>query len=114
VLSFHLPFSCQSLLMEAGTVSAEGVLNVLSVPPALTLPPQGSLLASVLWELSPLLDLLNDTLAPANNARGWQMIAKDSSSTFTTPAQAGGGGVSIQPLAASVRITINFALQPFA
>ena len=42
------------------------------------------------------------------------MIAKDSSSTLSTPAAAGGGLLGVQPLASPISITINFILQPFA
>jgi hypothetical protein len=113
-LAFQLPFACQAVFMEVGAVASDGTLNVLSVPPAVTTPPQGSLLTGVLWEISPLLDLRNDTLKPGDNARGWQMIVKDASATFSTPAAQAGGALTVQPLAASIGVSITFALQPFA
>ena len=114
VLSFQLPLACQSLYIEAAAVGADGAYNTLSVPASLTAGAPGRLLSSVLWQLTPLLDLRNDTLTPSNNARGWQMIAKDSSSTLSAPGGAGGGLLGVQPLAAPISITINFILQPFA
>ena len=97
ILSFRLPFACQSLFFEAAAVGADGAYNSLHVPAELTAAQPGKLLAGVLWELTPLLDLRNDTITPANNAKGWQLIAKDWSSTFSVPAAQAGGCLLYSP-----------------
>ena len=95
-------------------MGADGAYNSLHVPAELTAAQPGKLLAGVLWELTPLLDLRNDTITPANNAKGWQLIAKDWSSTFSVPAAQAGGLLAVQPQPASIAITVNLIIQPFA
>jgi len=114
-LSFTLPFSCQSILAEAGAVDASGVFSVVALEPASG--GAGGLLTSLKWTLSPLMALLNDTLDGARSRRGWKLLSLDAAlgpPQQLLPAAGAGGLLALQPLFSGVRVSVSLSLQPYA
>jgi hypothetical protein len=111
-LSFTLPYSCQSILAEAGAVDADGSFSSLALPPAAGSP--GALLTSLSWSLAPLLSLLKNNLDRSLNRRGWQLLSLGSSLGPLQQLAPASGGLSLQPLPSGVRVSVTLALQPFA
>ena len=123
-LAFTLPYSCQSLLLEAGAVDADGSLVVLSLPPGDTAAPlggsPGALLAGVTWALAPLLAQLNNTMDmdPAASRKGWQLLSQGSTPAppLQLPASNGAaaaGNLTVLPLSAAVAVRVTLELQPY-
>ena len=115
-LTFKLPYSCQSLLAEAGAVDADGRLRVLSIPPGTTTPPPsaGALMSSVTWALSPLLAQLNNTMDPSACRKGWQLLSQGAVlgplRKLESPQP---GQLTLLPLSSAVSVTVTLALQPY-
>ncbi len=111
-LSFTLPYSCQSILAEAGAVDADGSFATLALPPAAGSP--GALLSSITWNLAPLLSLLKNNMDKSLNRRGWQLLSQGFSLGPLQQLVSANGQLSLQPLPSGVRVTVSLALQPFA
>ena len=113
-ITFLLPFSCQSLLVEAGAVKADGSLVVLSLPPSATSAPGGgALLSGVTWTLAPLLSQLNNTMSPGQSRKGWQLLSQGSTAAPAQQLPAANGTLTVLPLSSSVSVRINLVLQPY-
>ena len=117
-LSFSLPFSCQSLLAEAGAVDADGRLAVLSLPPGATSAPGsgGALHSGVTWALAPLLSQLNNTVSPEQSRKGWKLLSQGSTSAppqQLLPSNGANGSLTVLPLSSSVAVRITLQLQPY-
>ena len=108
-LVLTLPYSCQGLILEAGAVRADGVVE--SVAQALPPPPPGSLLATVSWTLATMLHLVNDTRSGREGVTlGYILVDATPVAGYAKPAPTVGGGLAILPLAASVVLTVSFPL----
>ena len=105
-LSFTLPWSCQSLYVEALSVDASGSVNALAFNPnATSARGDGSLLSSVSWVLQPMVSVVTDSTSGRASARGYELVQGSSAATYTPPTR------SLLPLSAAVRFTITMPLE---
>lgn len=107
-LSISLPYSCQSLLLEAAALDAAGSVSAYSTVAAA---PPGSLLQSIVWTLPTLVAVLNSSVPTASSARGFSMT-RDAAVIATTPL-ASDQSVELAPTTSSVAIALNFQLATF-
>ena len=118
-VSFLLPYSCQSLLVEAGAVDADGSLAVLSLPPGDTSAPGsgGALQSGFTWALAPLLSQLNNTVSPGQSRKGWQLLSQGSRSAppqqLLPPSTGANGTLTVLPLSSAVSVRVTLELQPY-
>ena len=114
-LDVALNFSCQSLLIEAFAMDANGNVSVAAVPPPLTAASaEAGLLSSVSWTVLPFFSVLESSLADLPPARGFAMTFKDAVATHTAlEPDASGLLATVMPAAATVRLHFDFPLQPF-
>ena len=117
-VSFLLPYSCQSLLVEAGAVDADGSLAVLSLPPGATSAPGsgGVLHSGVTWALAPLLSQLNNTISPGQSRKGWQLLSQGFTSAppqQLSPSNGANGSLTVLPLSSSIAVRVTLELQPY-
>ena len=114
-LTLTFPYSCQSMLLEAGGVPpyprAPLARSALLAPPALTAGAPGALLAGVTWTVTPVLSVLWDNIT-SSGALGWRLV--DQKLTLGAPlgATAQGSALSLQPASAAVVLTIALPLSP--
>lgn len=116
-LTLTFPYSCQSMLLEAGGVPpyprAPLARAALHAPPALTVGKPGALLSSLTWTLTPVLSVLWDNITD-KGALGWRLLNQKlvlGASLAATPQ--GGGAVAalaLQPASAAVTLTIALPL----
>jgi hypothetical protein len=125
-LTLTFPFSCQSMLLEAGGVPpfprAPLARSALLAPPALTAGAPGALLAGVTWTVTPVLSVLWDNIT-SSGALGWRLV--DQKLTFSPPlattavqgsssssGSSGGSALALQPAPSAVVLTIALPLSP--
>jgi hypothetical protein len=114
-VSLVFDYSCQSMLLEAlgSSPSYPGplALSTISAPTARTASPKpGALLASLTWELTPVLSVLWDNVTAANSAIGWYLAdSKLTPAPFFTPPGLN-GSLSIIPTASPVTVTFALSL----
>lgn len=120
-LTVTLNYSCQSLLVTAGALDASSDVTAFAVDPKLTVAQSGSLLTSVAWELTTLLDVVNSSIASTSSARGYILLNDSSPSVVYQPLALatsvsfpGVAAVHVIPLAAAVNVTIALPLQQTA
>ena len=105
-LKFYLPYTCQSFYLEAIAVDAQGVINSVVFPPAISVATTTALISSVTWTVEVLGTILKDTIK-ATVTQGYQLSV---SAAATTPMPV---GTSIIPSKALVSVTINLPLQTY-
>ena len=111
LLSFFLHYSCQSLVLEAAAVNAAGELTALALPAAAT--SNGSIIATVDWQLAPLFATLNDTQG-STSARGYQLLSvAEKVGMAALPVDAAGRAL-VQPATGAIAVTLALPLQSFA
>lgn len=112
-LEVTLHYSCQSLLIEAGALDANGTVVALALPPAETRGAPGALLATVTWTLQPLLSVLTSSVPAQASARGYTLSGSAHAVATAPLAAAADGAALVAPAAASVRVRVALPLQPF-
>ena len=105
-VKFYLPYTCQSIYLEAIAVDAQGSINSVVFPPSSSIATPSTLLSSLSWTVDVLGTLLKDTIKDTV-MQGYQLSASDAS---TTPLAAGN---SLIPSKALVTVTIKLPLQTF-
>jgi hypothetical protein len=118
-ITLLLPFTCQSLYLEALAVDASGRLSTLSFPTeksvaeavaAKTTGGAGAvgtgLLTQLQWFLEPMVTVLEDAVA-GREARGLRLLQ----GTAAVVRSGGSAPLAIEPLSASVLLTVSFGLQ---
>ena len=105
-VKFYLPYTCQSIYLEAIAVDAQGSISSVVFPPASSIATSTALLSSLSWTVDVLGTLLKDTIK-ATVMQGYQLSASDAS---ITPLAA---GTSLIPSKALVTVTIKLPLQTF-
>jgi hypothetical protein len=109
-LTFVMPFTCQSLYLEATAVDPTGQVRALALDPSLSSATQSELLTRVTWELevmlSVLLDLQDSAEGGGRSARGYQVLSSSGASETAFP------GSSIIPFTSAVEVSVKLALQP--
>ena len=110
-LTVALPYSCQSLLVEAGSLDAAGGVAAFALPPAETAAPSGRVLESIKWTLPTLLAVLNSSVPSASSARGF-VVTNGAHAVATAPLAAGApGAAAVIPRTANVTLALFFPLQ---
>jgi hypothetical protein len=109
-LSFFLPYTCQSLYLEALGVDATGEVQVLTFPPSVLSPwnqalkpDPSTLLRTVAWELLPMASLLNNNIQ-GYSVRGMRLGVGPARVTYTSP------GDALLPLYSAVTVTVKLNL----
>ena len=105
-VKFYLPYTCQSIYLEAIAVDAQGSISSVVFPSDLSFATSTALLSSLSWTVEVLGTLLKDTIKDSL-VQGYQLSASDASST---PLAA---GTSLIPSKALVAVTIKLPLQTF-
>ena len=105
-LSFALPYSCQSILLEVGALDAAGAVSSFATAAAA---PPGARLASITWALPTLLAVINSTVSTAASARGYTLTSVPAA-VATAPLAPSCRGVAVAPAAAAVAVSISFQL----
>lgn len=112
-LSITLPFSCQSLLIEAAAVDAAGLVSFFTMPANKTRAAPGELLTTLSWKLPTLLSVVNSSVDPSASARGFTLTTLSNSIVSQTLQSVdNGNGLAINPTS-TVSITIDFPLNTF-
>jgi len=114
-LTFLLPYSCQSILLEAVSTAGDGTLEYVAAPV-----PQGPpdfLLSSLVWPITPFLSLQNDTrqgasisFIPPRAHLGWVVVGSDVEPQFSEKNREN-DGLAILPRASTVTVTVRLTLQ---
>lgn len=110
-LSVVLPYSCQSLLVEAAAMDGAGAVTAFALPAVETTAMPGTLLSSISWTLPTLLSIVNSSISPS--ARGFTLTEATHAVVSSPLDDAEGGGLAVSPNAASVTITIVLPLNTF-
>lgn len=110
-LRITLPYSCQSLRVEAAAMDGAGVVAAFALPVAETTAALGTLLATISWTLPTLLSVVNSSVSPS--ARGYTLASSTHVVTTTALAAAAGGGLVVSPSDAAVVISISLPLNLF-
>ncbi len=109
-LTFSLPFTCQSLYMEATAVDPLGQVRALALSPAVTTATSTELLTGITWNLevilAVLLDLTDSSEGGGTSARGYQVLSSTGASDTAFP------GSGLVPATSAVRVAVTLSLQP--
>lgn len=111
-LAFALPFQCQSLFIDAAAVTATGTLSLASFPMSASSAKADALLQTVSWTLATVFDYADNRVTMQSH-RGLQLISFSQTSTYAPPSASSSELPSIQPLFASVAITIALPFQGY-
>jgi hypothetical protein len=103
-LTITLPFTCQSLYVEAIAIDAIGEMNVLQLPTASSTAIGSQLLTAITWTLSPMASIYKDTIAD-KKTRGFRLLTSTAIPSYSL------SNATLLPLASAVVLTINFPLQ---
>ena len=105
ILTITLPFTCQSLYVEAIAIDATGEMNMLQLPTTSSAAVGSQLLTAITWTLNPMASIYKDTIT-GQTARGFRLL-----SGSVSPSYSASNAALLSPLAASVVLTVNLPLQ---
>lgn len=112
LLIVTLPFSCQSLLIEAGAVDVSGAFTSYAIPVSMTVATPGVLLSSISWSLSTALSIMNSTVSPS--FRGYAIVGSSKPTVTTQTLSSDASGLRISPLASAVTLRVAFPVGNYA
>ncbi len=105
-LRVTLAYSCEALVVTARSVDAAGTTHSLQMPVSVTTGTETSMLATVKWEIAPLLATQRNTVTNTFT-KGYEAIAGSAASTMED-AQS-----TIKPLESSIDVRVLLPIQPF-
>ncbi len=111
-LNIILPYSCQSLLIEAAAIDGSGAVTAFALPSEETTATPGTLLSSISWTLPTLLSIVNSSIASLPSARGYTLtkLSPDVKIHTLTPSST---GLAVIPTASTISIVISLPLNTF-
>ena len=110
-LSVTLPYSCQSLLIEAAAMDATGVVSSFTLPYKETLAAPGEIITNVSWSLSTLFSVVNSSVGSSSSTRGFT-LTELSHTIVSQKLKRVDSGLALNPLS-KVTVVIAFPLNTF-
>ena len=109
-LKIALPYSCQSLVVEAAALDAAGVVTYFVLPLAETRAASGEILSNISWSLPALFSVVNSTVSPS--ARGY-ILTDFSHKVASQNLTRVDSGVGLLNPTATIELTVSFPLNTF-